>query len=172
MADYALGIIKSIFKIEDLVMTRPEQDRVAIRQRMTKPLMDNFKCWLDQQELSAAPTAFKDAIQYTLNRWPALCQFLNHGFLKAHNNDCENALRSVVLGRGNWLFMGSADGGQTAAILMTFIQTCRRLKIDSFEYLNDVLTRLPNTPLSEINQFLPDRWKTARQAMNSEMKAA
>jgi transposase len=172
LADYAIGVIKSIFKIEDFVMTLPEDDRVVLRQRMTKPLMDNFKRWLDQQSLSAAPTAFKDAVQYTRNRWPALCHFLNHGFLKIHNNDCENALRPVVLGRGNWLFMGSADGGQTAAILMTFIQTCRRLKIDSFEYLTDVLKRLPGTSISEIDQFLPDRWKAAREGKRLENQAA
>jgi len=164
LADYALGAIKSIFKIEELAMTLPDDQRVALRQRLTKPLINDFKNWLDAQELTAAPTAFKDAVQYTLNRWPALCPFLEHGFLKAHNNDCENALRSVVLGRGNWLFMGSVDGGQTAAILMSFIQTCRRLGIDSFEYLNDVLTRLPETRISQIDQFLPDRWQAARAA--------
>jgi transposase len=172
LADYAIGVIKSLFKIEDLAMTFPEEDRVSLRQRMTKPLMDNFKSWLDQQKLSAAPTAFKDAVQYTLNRWPALCHFLNHGSLKAHNNDCENALRPVVLGRGNWLFMGSADGGQSSAILMSFIQTCRRLNINSFEYLTDVLKRLPETPISQIDQFLPDRWKAAREATIPQDQAA
>jgi transposase len=88
-----------------------------------------------------------------------------------HNNDCENGLRAVVLGRRNWLFMGSADGGRTAAILMTFVQTCRRLNIDSFEYLKDVLTRLPSTPTTEIDQFLPDRWKAAREATQHQAAA-
>ncbi len=153
-------------------MALPENERVPLRQRLTKPLVDDFKRWLDEQQLSAAPTHFKDAVQYALNHWPALCHFLEHGFLKAHNNDCENALRPIVLGLNKWLFMGSADGGQTAAILMSFIQTCRRLKIDSFEYLTDVLTRLPGTPISQIDQFLPDRWKAARKAKNPETQAA
>jgi transposase len=171
LADYALGVIKSMFKIDSLAVTLPEADCVALRQRLTKPILDDFKRWLDQQQLSATPTSFADAIQYTRNHWGALCQFINHGFLKMHNNDCENGLRSVVLGRRNWLFMGSADGGQTAAILMTFVQTCRRLNIDCFEYLKDVLTRLPSTPTSEIDQFLPDRWKAAREASQHQAAA-
>jgi hypothetical protein len=67
--------------------------------------------------------------------------------------------------------MGSSDGGQTAAILMSFIQTCRRLNIDCFEYLQDVLTRLPATPISQIDQFLPDRWKAAREADQLQVAA-
>ncbi|MCI0559748.1 MAG: transposase, partial [Nitrososphaera sp.] len=163
LADYALGVIKSIFKIESFVITLPENERVPIRQKMTKPLIDDFKIWLDQQNIEAAPTSLADAVRYTLNRWPALCQFLNHGFLKVHNNDSENGLRPVVLGRKNFLFAGSAAGGQTAAILTTFVQTCLRLDIEPFEYLKDVLTRLPGTPISQIDQFLPDRWKALKE---------
>jgi hypothetical protein len=163
LADYALGIIKSIFKIESFAMTLPEGERVAVRQSMTKPLLNKFKLWLDEQESTAAPTALADAVQYTLNRWPALCRFLEHGFLKVHNNDSENGLRPVVLHRKNSLFAGSAAGGRATAILNSFVQTCRRLKIDSFEYLKDVLTKLPGTPINQIDQFLPDRWKALKE---------
>ncbi|MCC7527091.1 MAG: IS66 family transposase [Candidatus Melainabacteria bacterium] len=98
-ADYALGVIKSLFKIDSLAVTLPETECVALRQRLSKPLLDDFKLWLDKQQASAAPTSFAEAVQYTLNHWKALCQYIDHGILKMHNNDCENALRSVVLGR-------------------------------------------------------------------------
>jgi transposase len=162
LADYALGIIKSIFKIESLVMTLPESERVALRQQHTKPLLDEFKIWLDAQSKIAAPTSLADAIAYTLNRWTALTQFLDQGFLKAHNNDSENGLRPAVLGRKNWLFAGSVRGGKATATLMSLVQTCLRLGIEPFEYLTDVLTRLPSTPTSSIDQFLPDQWKLLR----------
>jgi len=63
----------------------------------------------------------------------------------------------------NWLFAGSVDGGRSAAIWMSIIQTCRRIGIDPMEYAEDLLNRLPSTPTSQIDQFLPDRWKAERR---------
>lgn len=79
-----------------------------------------------------------------------------------HNNWSENGLRPTVLGRKNWLFAGSVEGGRTAAIFMSIIQTCRRLNIDPFEYMTDVLTRFPFARTSDVDDFLPDRWKQLR----------
>jgi transposase len=100
-ADHALGVIKSLFLIDSLALTLPEDECVALRQKLSKPLLDKFKIWLDEQKLSAAPTSLLKAVKYTIGLWPGLLEFLNHGFIKLHNNDSENALRSVVLGRRN-----------------------------------------------------------------------
>jgi hypothetical protein len=159
LADYALGVIKSLFLVDDYALTLPEDQCVELRRRLSKPIIDEFKVWLDEQTLTAAPTSLLRAVNYTIGLWPGLCQFIDHGFIKLHNNDSENALRAIVLGVKNHLFAGSAAGGQTTAILMTLVQTCRRLHIDPEEYLANVLERMPGTSLLDIEQFLPDKWK-------------
>ena len=75
----------------------------------------------------------------------------------------ENAIRPIVLGRKNWLFAGSDKGGRTAAVLSSFIVSCRGNDIDPFAYLRDVLTRIAPCPINEIDQFLPARWQAARR---------
>lgn len=103
-------------------------------------------------------------LTYLHNQWDALCLYSDTGFVPSHNNASENGLRPAVLGRRNWLFAGSVEGGHTAAIWMTLVHTCRRLKINPFDYLKDTLARLPATPTSQIDQFLPDKWKELQEA--------
>jgi len=95
-------------------------------------------------------------------------QFVDNGFLKIHNNDSENALRTVVIGRNNWMFAGSASGGQASAVLTSLVQTCLSLGINPQEYLTDVLIRLPGTAHNKIDHLLPDQWKALRDQANEE----
>jgi len=80
------------------------------------------------------------------------------------NNAAENALRRVAIGRKNWLFCGSDNGGNTAAVLFSLIATCQRHKVDPFAYLRDVLTRIAATPVSQLDPFLPDQWGARQPA--------
>jgi len=171
LADYAIGVIKSLFRIERFAQTQSENERVKIRNQFSLRLIERFKGWLDEQAEIAAPTALADAVKYTLNNWIALTQFVDHGFLKIHNNDSENALRAVVKGRINWLFAGSTTGAENSAIVMSLVQTCIGLGINPEEYLTDVLARLPATPISQIDQFLPDRWQASRAKSPSSAAA-
>ena len=68
------------------------------------------------------------------------------------------------MGRKNWLFIGSTKGGQTAAVLISFASTCRRLTVEPWAYLQDVLTRLPTTPTERLDELAPDHWQAAQQA--------
>ena len=88
------------------------------------------------------------AITYALNQWEALCVYATDGDLAIDNNAAENALRRVAIGRKNWLFCGSDNGGNTAAILFSLIATCQRHKVDPFAYLRDVLTRIAAHPIT------------------------
>jgi transposase len=105
------------------------------------------------------------AIGYALNQWEALCVYTTDGDLEIDNNKSENALRRIALGRKNWIFLGSDNGGRTAAILFSLIATCQRHKVDAFAYLRDVLTRLAPTSVSQLDQFLPDRWQAAQASL-------
>jgi transposase len=166
-ADYALAIMKLLFDIEVIAVQTPEEQCKDLRERLSKPKLDALKLWLEEQaadETFLPKSDLGKAIGYCLNQWDALCLYADTGFVQAHNNNSENGLRPAVLGKNNWLFAGSVEGGRTAAIWMSIVQTCRRHKIDPFEYVKDVLTRLPSATTSQIDQFLPDRWKASQKA--------
>lgn len=167
LAHHAMAIIKGLFDIERVAAQLPEDERLQLRQKLSKPRLAEFKEWLLYQThmFDFRPKSkFGEAINYCLNRWEQLSRYTDHAFLLADNNHSENGLRPAVLGRKNWLFAGSVEGGRTAAIWMSIVHTCRRLNIDPFEYTADVLTRLPAATTSQIDDFLPDQWKQLRTA--------
>ena len=138
--------------------------RLELRQKLAVPRLAQFKAWLEaQQAAHGGPVLPKSpmglAIQYALNQWDALCVYATDGDLSIDNNASENTLRRIAVGRGNWLFCGSDNGGATAAVLFSFIATCERHHVNPFDYLRDVLTRIAVTPMSQVEQLLPDRWK-------------
>ena len=99
-----------------------------------------------------------EAITYALNQWAALCVYLLDGDLDIDNNISENALRRIAVGRKNWLFCGSDNGGRTAAILFSLIATCQRHDVEPFAYLRDVLTRIASHPHHRLAELLPGKW--------------
>jgi transposase len=162
--DLALAIMKSLFDVEQLGAQLPEQERRDLRERYAIPRLAALRAWIDEQTPLALPkSALGEALTYLNNQWQALCYYAGTGFVPSHNNASENGIRPLVLGRGNWLFAGSVAAARAAAVWMSLIQTCRLHGIDPFEYLKDVLTRLPSTPTSHIDQFLPDVWKSMRE---------
>jgi transposase len=163
-AEFPMGVIKSLFDIERVAATLSEAERVDLRQRLAKPKIDLLKIWLDDAKIFTLPkTKLGEAIAYTLNRWPALLVYLDHGFVEISNNASERSIKPLVLSRRNWLFAGSGEGGRTAATIMSLIETCKRLDINPFEYMKDVLTRFPSAKTNQIDDFLPDRWLASRQ---------
>ena len=93
----------------------------------------------------------------------ALIRYGEEGVLEIDNNGAERSRRGVAVGRKNWMFYGSANGGQTAAVLTSLIATCKRLSLDPFAYLRDLFGRISSHPPSRLAELLPDQWKTARQ---------
>jgi transposase len=163
-AEFPMSVIKSLFDIERVATTLSESDRFDLRQRLAKPKIDLLKSWLDQAKLTVLPkTKLGEAITYTLNRWPALLVYLEHPFVEISNNASERSIKPMVISRRNWLFAGSEEGGQTAASIMSLIETCKRLRINPFEYMKDVLTRFPSAKISQVDDFLPDRWLASKQ---------
>lgn len=153
--------IKATLAEQKLTGAAADALRLAVRQEKAVPELTALGQWLEQQRASALPKSpFGQAVQYALNHWAALVLYTRHGFLAIDNNAAERALRPIAVGRNNWLFVGSATGGQTAAILFSFTSTCRRLNLDPFSYLRDVLALLATGPLSaeELDLLLPHRW--------------
>jgi hypothetical protein len=104
------------------------------------------------------------AISYTLSNWDALIRYCSDGDLEIDNNAAERSLRGIAVGRRNWTFLGSDKGGRTAAILTTITATCKRLRIDPFEYLRDILQHISTYPQNNLDDLLPDKWNAGRAA--------
>jgi transposase len=138
--------------------------RRELRQKLSAPRLEEFKTWLEGlQAANGGPVLPKSpmgqAITYALNQWDALKVYTTDGDLNIDNNAAENALRRVAIGRKNWLFCGSDNGGATAAILFSLIATCQRHHVEPFAYLRNVLTRIAAHPHHRLAELLPDQWK-------------
>jgi transposase len=153
--------IKTTLAERELTGAAADALRLAVRQQKAVSELTTLGPWLEQQCAAVLPKSpFGQAVQYALNHWESLVRYTQHGFLAIDNNAAERALRPIAVGRNNWLFVGSATGGQTAAVLFSFTSTCRRLNLDPFAYLRDVLACLAAGPLSaaELALLLPQRW--------------
>jgi len=136
----------------------------AVRQQRSRPLLEQFHCWLEAECPKPLPKSpIRQAMEYTLSNWTALCRYTESGILAIDNNAAENALRGICLGRRNWLFCGSDRGGRAAAIHFSLIASCARHGHDPWAYLRDLLTRLPSLlPASApetLLPLLPHRWQ-------------
>jgi transposase len=138
------------------------QARREFRQTRSLPAMDDLYAKI--HALKPAPgTQLATAVGYSLNHEKALRRFLDDGRLEIDNNAVERLFRLVALGRRNWFFAGSPRGAEDDAILYSIVASCRDLKIDPFEYLTDILSRIPSLPASRLKEITPRRWLEARR---------
>ncbi len=127
-------------------------------------MLATIKTWLDtEQKLVLPRSPMAGAIGYMLNQWDALCIYTTQGFLNINNNAAERAMRRVGIGRKNWLFAGHDVAAQRTATLYTLVASAERHGLDPQRYLTGVLARIASTPVTQLEQFLPDRWKREDQ---------
>ncbi|QVL30320.1 transposase [Telmatocola sphagniphila] len=118
--------------------------------------MESFGTWLEKLQKQVLPKSpIGEAVGYSLNQWKALNVYITDGRLSIDNNVAERAIKPYAIGRRNWLFFGSDNGGRTLSILSSFTATCLMHKINPWEYLRDVLIRLPITPKEQLPMMLP-----------------
>lgn len=160
-----LTIYKELYKIEKEMRDKASDLRLAARQEQSKPLVEKLKEKVIELQDSLPPTnPLMKAVNYTLNHWEALVQFLDDPDFEIDNNTCERMIKSWVLVRKNALFCGSDRGGKAAAIHMSFISSCTRLGIDPLEYLSDVYSKINTVKYSELRELLPDRWAQSKDS--------
>lgn len=137
--------------------------RLALRQERSQPMLDDIQAYLERERPQVLPKSpIGQAITYTLSNWEALVRYAQDGDLEIDNNGAERSLRGVAVGRRNWTFFGSDNGGRTAAVLTSLVATCKRHHIDPFAYLRDVLARISTHPQNRLEELLPDHWLAAR----------
>jgi transposase len=164
-AHRALAYYGQLYELERQARDFNEAQKLQMRQDLSVPILNALHAWIVQEQKDVLPKSpIAVAMNYALNNWSALIRYTTAGFLAIDNNVAEREMKRIAIGRKNWLFVGSPQGGKTAAILMTFTSTCHRLGIEPWAYLQDVLTRLPSTPVGQLLELVPDRWQAARRA--------
>jgi transposase len=138
----------------------------AERKEQSRPLLDGFHEWLETEAPKVLPKSpVRGAMDYSLNNWPALSVYPSDGWLDIDNNEGENSLRGLCLGRRNWLFCGNDRGGRAAAIHFSLLASCKRHGLDPWAYYRDILVRLPAmlpaASEEELLPLLPHLWKPA-----------
>jgi transposase len=159
IAREALDRIGALYDIERTIAVQPAEIRLAARQEHSKPKVEAFRAWAEQQ-LTRIPGKgdLAKAFRYGLSRWPSFCLFLEDGRVAIDNNAAERALRPIGIGRKNWLFAGADTGAETLARAMTIIETAKLNGLDPQAYLADILDRIHDHKINRLDELLPWNW--------------
>jgi len=162
IAAEVLSMIGQLYTVERECRTESLKAEVIQkrRQEQSKPVLNQIHEWLTKHQPQVLPKGLLgQAISYALNNWKALNVYVEDGRLEIDNNRSERCIKGIVLGRKNYLFMGSARGGKAAAIVYSLIETCKQNGVDPVAYLADILARIPTHPNKRIHELLPYNWK-------------
>jgi len=171
LAAEALKQIGMLYTVEESIRGKPPELRRAERQARAGPVLVALRAWLDAtlKQLSQK-SALAEAIRYALARWDALVRYSNDGRIEIDNNAAERALRTVALGRKNFLFAGSDAGGERAAAIYSLIGTAKLNGLDPEAYLRHVIGSIAEHPVNRVDELLP--WKVELKVPAPEQKAA
>ena len=157
-------LIAKLYRIESKLRKQGSANRCAARQAQAASILKEIKALLEAEQPRTLPkSAFGKAINYTLDRWKMLNEYLDHNALEIDNNLVENAIRPTAIGKKNWLFFGSPNSGQDSAILYSLIETCRKLDINPADYLRELFDALPNMEQKEVVDWTPAKWGASRE---------
>ncbi len=156
IAEQMLDRIGALYAIEKAIRGEPSNERCAVRQERSRPLLHAMKAWFGQtlQKLSQK-SAMAKAIRYALSRWDALERYSHDGRIEIDNNAAERALRCVALGRKNFLFAGSDAGGERAAAIYSLLGSAKLNGHNPEAFLREVLARIADHPINRISELLP-----------------
>ena len=157
-ATYVLSKMQELYAIERQAKEQElsSQDRYHLRQKKAIPVLEELEEWLKANAGEVLPkSAIGIAIAYTLKLWPRLKRYTENGKWEIDNNMVENSIRPVALGRKNYLFAGSHEAAQNAAMIYSFMGTCKMNGIEPFEWLKQTLIKIPDCKISEVEKLLP-----------------
>ena len=156
-------MIGALFRIERTLADSPRKKKEGIREKRSRPIVDAFFSWCDA-EVGAVldDTPISDGIRYARNQKVGLSRFLDDGRLPIHNNMSERALRREAVGRKNWLFVGSDDGGAVNALFTSRLASCRLCGVEPWAYLRDIVGLLPRWPEHRLLELAPFFWNATR----------
>jgi len=154
-ADWAISHIQKLYRIESAIRDLGPAKRQLARQERARPLLDEFKAWLDKSANQVPPkTTLGKAVTYTLGQWEKLERYLEDGNLQIDNNRIERAVKPFVIGRKNWLFSNTANGARASAMLYSIIETVKANGLQPYDYLRYVLQAIAEHP-DDVDRLLP-----------------
>jgi transposase len=157
-AEFALSKIQQLYQVETNIREQQlsTDDIRAIRHEISLPILQEMETWLKQEVYAVLPkSAIGIAFAYTLNLWPRLVRYIEDGRFNIDNNLIENSIRPVALGRKNYLFAGSHEAAQQAAILYSLLASCKINNVEPFTWLKHTLEIIPAYPANQLHKLLP-----------------
>jgi len=156
MTNEALKRIGALYAIEAEIRGSPAVERLAVQKEQTVPLMQSLHDWvLEQMKTLSVHAEMAKAFTYMLKQWDALNEYCRNGMVEIDNNIGENALRSVAVGRKNYLFFGSDNGGEAAAIIYSLLGTCKLNGVEPEGWLREVTGKINDWPSNRVDELLP-----------------
>ena len=157
IVDEALLRIVALYKVEDAIRGTDPDRRQAVRQELSRPLVDEFFAWLTAQAKRVSRKSdLGEAMAYMLKRQNGFRLFLEDGRVDMDSNLVENAIRSPAMNRRNALFAGHDEGGRNWARFASLIGTCKMNGVEPYAYLRDIFTKLANRHLDkDIDALMP-----------------
>lgn len=154
-----VALIQELYTVEREIAESSDQERLEQRHARSKPMLEKIRAKIDALLPDALPKSkLGQALAYANKFWKRLTHFIDDPQAGIDNNPAENAIRPIALGRKNWLFIGDKEAGKAAANLMTIIGTCKKAGDNPYEYMLDVMQRLPKMKTTEIGQIIPEHW--------------
>jgi transposase len=164
-AEYALAEMQKLYEVERKCREQGirGEERKQIRQQESVPVLKNLERWMEEQHKNINPSSsLGEALSYCLKRWKGLCCYAEDGDLEIDNNFVENAIRPVAVGRKNYLFAGSHEAAQRAAMMYSLFACCKKNEVNPQEWLIDVLNRISDHSINRIEELLPNNWKKSK----------
>jgi transposase len=163
-ANYVLKRIQELYAIERKVKEEAlsVEEIKEYRLKYSKPIMDDIEQYIKEQGHVVLPkSSIGKAFSYTLKIFPNMRNYLNDGSYQIDNNLTENVIRPLALGRKNYLFAGSHKAAEDYAMFYSFFATCKVNQVNPYEWLNDVLNRIPEHKANKLSELLPNNWKNS-----------
>lgn len=154
-SNWALNHIQKLYRIETGLKGKSVDEKFAVREECSVPLLNEFKEWLDKSAEQVPPkSAIGKAISYSRNQWHTLTVYVEDGHLAIDNNRAERAVKPFVIGRKNWMFSNTANGADASAVLYSIIETAKANGLIPFDYLLHCFEHLA-TGSDDIDAILP-----------------
>jgi len=166
--DYVLRKIRYLYMFEKVAKKRSSEERIKIRLEKEKPILDELIEKVKEKIIKGKhlpKSNYRKALEYFCRLSPYLQNYLHHPEAHVDNNTAEQVIRPLAIGRKNWLFVGSEDGGKATATLLSLVQTCRNLSVNPRDYLDDILRRIMDHPVSRLEELLPDEWAKRKNSL-------
>jgi len=160
LADWMMTKMRDLYFIEEKarMLNLSFDDRKELRQKESVPILNEMEEWMRENQIRTLPaSSIGKAINYTLNLWKRLIRYVDDGRVEIDNNLIENSIRPIALGRKNYLFAGSHEAAQRAAMIYSFMGTCKKNEVEPLKWLTDVLSRINECKVNQLTDLLPIR---------------